>query len=335
MVGTCRQILLAELPEGRLAASNFRIGEAPMPTPDAGEVLLRTLYVTLDASNRAWMQGPTYRSALKAGEVMYGRALAEVVESRAEGLKPGDIVWAETGWRDWAAMPGARVGKRPRIDPLTHLLSIYGISGMTAYFGLLDCGRPQPGETVVVSAAGGAVGTLAGQIARLQGARVVGIAGGADKCAWLKRDLGFDDAIDHRAPDLRARLREACPLGIDVYFDNTGGEILEACLAEMAQHGRIACCGSVSTYDGPSPAAGPRGVPGLIVTKRLSLTGFIATDFDDRRGAAITQLRAWVESGRLKVIEDISDGLESLPEALVGLLAGANRGKRIVRVASP
>jgi NADPH-dependent curcumin reductase CurA len=203
---------------------------------------------------------------------------------------------------------------------------------MTAYFGLLDCGRPQPGETVVVSAAGGAVGTLAGQIARLMGARVVGIAGGADKCAWLVRELGFEAAVDHRAGDLRARLRDACPGGIDVYFDNTGGSILEACLIEMANHGRIACCGSVSTYDGAAPPHGARGVPGLLVTKRLTLTGFIATDFNDRRPAAIAQLRAWIERGDLKVVEDVIDGLENLPAALVGLLAGDNRGKRMVRV---
>lgn len=334
MTEMSRRIVLTALPEDRLSISSFALEEAPRPKPAEGEVLLRTLFITLDASNRAWMQGPTYRSALRAGEVMYGRALAEVTESWAEGLAPGDLVWAETGWRDWAVMPARLVQKRPRIDPLTHLLSVYGVSGMTAYFGLIDCGRPRPGDTVVVSAAAGAVGTLAGQIARLMGARVVGVAGGAEKCAWLVRELGFHAAVDRRAGDLRQRLRDACPGGVNVYFDNTGGEILEACLIEMANHGRIVCCGSVSTYDGPAPRTGPRGVPGLVVTKRLTLAGFIASDFDDRRPAAIAQLRAWIERGELKVVEDVIEGLENLPAALVGLLAGDNLGKRMVRVAT-
>ena len=329
-----RQIVLETLPEGQLSTANFRLEEVERPRPAEGELLLRVLYITLDASNRAWMQGPTYRAALKAGEVMYGRALAEVVESWAEGLAPGDLVFAETGWREWAVMPGRLAQKRPKTTPLTHLLSVYGISGLTAYHGLLDLGRPAPGDTVVVSAAAGAVGTLAGQIAKLNGCRVVGIAGGAEKCEWLVRELGYDAAIDRRAGALRAALREACPNGIDVYFDNTGGEIFEAALFNMANHGRIVCCGGVSGYDGPGGEPGPRGVPGLIVTKRLTLSGFIVTDFASRREAALAELRGWVESGQLKVIEDVSEGLEGLPAALVGLLAGENRGKRIVRVAS-
>jgi NADPH-dependent curcumin reductase CurA len=327
-----RQILLDSLPEGRLSTRNFRLVEVDRPKPAEGEVLLRPIYITLDASNRAWMQGPTYRSALRAGEVMYGRALAEVVESWAEGLAPGDIVFAETGWRDWAVMPGRLVQKRPRIEPLSHLLSVYGISGLTAYHGLLDLGRPKRGDTVVISAAGGAVGTIAGQIAKLKGCRVVGVAGGPEKCEWLRRDLGYDAMVDHRAGNVRAALREACPNGIDVYFDNTGGDILQAALFEMANHGRIVCCGGVASYDGPGDQAGPRAVPGLIVTKRLTLTGFIVTDFADRRDAALAELKGWVDSGQIKVIEHITDGLETLPEALVGLLAGENRGKRMVRI---
>jgi NADPH-dependent curcumin reductase CurA len=333
MSGLNRQIVLASLPEGRLSTANFRMTEAERPAPGEGEVLLRNLYITLDASNRAWMQGPTYRAALKAGEVMYGRALAEVVESRAEGLAAGDLVFAESGWREWATMPGRFAQKRPRSEPLTHQLSVYGISGLTAYHGLLDCGRPAPGETVVVSAAGGAVGTLVGQIAKIKGCRAVAIAGGPEKCDWLGRELGYDAAVDYKAGDLRARLSAACPNGIDVYFDNVGGATLEACLTLMNLHGRIAACGSVGSYDGPAPEAGPRGVPGLIVTKRLVMTGFIVTDFAARREPALAELRGWVESGQLKVIEHVTEGLEGLPAALVGLLAGENRGKRIVKVA--
>src|SRR5580698_2946848 len=328
-----RQIVLAALPEGRLTTDCFRLEEAERPEPREGEVLLKVLYITLDASNRAWMQGPTYRAALKAGEVMYGRALAEVVESWAEGFAPGDIVFAETGWREWAVMPGKLLQKRPRTEPLSHLLSVYGISGLTAYFGMIHVGEQQPGDMVVISAAGGAVGTIAGQIARIGGARVVGIAGGPEKCAWLTREMGYHIALDYRAGDLREQLREACPNGIDLYFDNVGGEVLEACLPAMANNGRIACCGSVSTYDGAAPAAGPRGLPGLLVTKRLIMSGFIVTDFNAGRERALQDLRGWVDSGRIKVPEHITEGLETLPAALVGLLAGENFGKRMVKVA--
>src|SRR5579864_7536834 len=268
-----RQIILAELPQDRLATAHFRLEAVERPSPGPGEVLLRVLYITLDASNRAWMQGATYAAALRAGQVMYGRALAEVVESRAESLAPGQLVWAETGWRDWAVMPARLAQKRQRSEPLTHILSVYGITGLTAYHGLLDLGRPEPGDTVVVSAAAGAVGTLVGQIAKLKGARAIGIAGGPDKCAWLTAELGYDAALDYKAGDLRRRLRELAPHGVDVYFDNVGGEVFEAALFNMANHGRIVCCGSVSQYDRAPPQHGPRGVPGLIVTKRLKVEG--------------------------------------------------------------
>jgi NADPH-dependent curcumin reductase CurA len=328
-----RQIVLAALPDGRLSTECFRLEEVPRPSPREGEVLLKALYITLDASNRAYMQGATYAAALKAGDVMYGRALAEVAESRADGFALGELVFAEMGWRDWAAMPARLLQKRPRTDPLSHQLSVYGISGLTAYFGLLEVGRLKAGDTVVISAAGGAVGTIAGQIARVGGARVVGIAGGAEKCARLTGELGYHACLDHRAGDLRGALRQACPDGVDLYFDNVGGEILETCLPQMVIGGRIACCGSVSTYDGPSPVAGPRGLPGLLVTRRLTMAGFLVSDFNARRDRALADLRGWVESGALKVPEHITEGLETLPAALVGLLAGENFGKRMVKVA--
>jgi hypothetical protein len=289
--------------------------------------------VSLDAANRAWMQGATYRSALQSGDVMAGGALAEVVESRSERLAPGDLVFADTGWQEWAAVSARGLTPLPRMQPLTHLLSVFGVAGLTAYFGLLDCGRPRSGETVVVSAAAGSVGSIVGQIARIKGCRTVGIAGGAAKCALLQSELGFAAAVDYKAGDTRRALRAACPDGVDVYFDNVGGDILEACLFNMNTHGRIACCGAVSQYDGEPPAHGPRGVPGLIVTKRLILTGFVVMDFYDRRQAALEELKGWVESGQLKVCEDVMQGLESLPDALIGLLAGDNIGKRMVKVA--
>ncbi len=211
-------------------------------------------------------------------------------------------------------------------------MSVYGIAGLTAYFGLLNVGRPQAGETVVVSAAAGSVGSIVGQIAKLKGCHVVGIAGGADKCNWLKSELGFDAAVDYKAEPVFKALKAAAPKGIDVYFDNVGGDILEACLFQMNNRGRIACCGAISQYDGAPSATGPRGVPGLIVVKRLIMQGFIVTDFNDQRDKALADLQAWVASGKIKVQEDIVNGLENTPQALIGLLAGENRGKRMVKV---
>jgi NADPH-dependent curcumin reductase CurA len=326
-----RQIVIEQLPQGRLGPEHFRLRESPAPTPADGEVLLRTRYVSLDAANRAWMQGATYRSALKAGQVMAGGALAEVTESRASHFSPGDLVFADTGWQEYVALPARQLTKLARVEPLTHLISVYGVAGLTAYFGLLECGKPQPGETVVVSAAAGAVGEIVGQIAKIKGCRTVGITGGAAKCKLLTEELRFDAAVDYKAGDVGRALKAACPDGIDVYFDNVGGDILEACLFNMKVRGRIACCGAVSQYDSAAPH-GPRGVPGLIVTKRLTLRGFLVSDFYQHREQALSELKGWVDSGQLKVHEDIINGLENLPAALIGLLAGQNVGKRMVKV---
>lgn len=333
MAETNRQIVLDRLPQGdKLAREHFRLIETAPPSPGEGEVLLRTRFISLDAANRAWMQGATYRSALESGQVMAGGALAEVVQSNVPHLKPGDVIFADTGWQDYAVLPGKRLAKLPPMEPMTHLMSVYGIAGLTAYFGLLKCGRPKAGETVVVSAAAGSVGSIVGQIARIKGCRVVGVAGGAEKGRWLVEALGFDAALDYKAGGLRQQMKEAVPEGIDVYFDNTGGEIFETCLFAMKNFGRIACCGAVSQYDGAAPPHGPRGVPGLIVTKRLTLQGFVVMDFDDEREAALKELQGWVASGELKVQEDIIEGLENTPAALIGLLHGENRGKRMVKV---
>src|SRR5271170_3314231 len=196
------QVILAEKPRGKLALENFQFAEAEIPRPADGEVLVKARYVSLDAANRAWMQGVTYRAALGAGEVMAGGSLAEVVESRAHHLAPGDLVFADTGWQEYAAVPAKHLQKLPKLEPLTHLLSVYGVTGLTAYFGLLRIGDPKPGETVVVSAAAGAVGSIVGQIAKIRGANVIGVAGGAEKCAWLKDQLGFDEAVDYKAGDV-------------------------------------------------------------------------------------------------------------------------------------
>src|SRR3954468_19090115 len=327
-----RQILLVEKPTGKLGPEHFKMVNGAVPEPKDGEVLVKTRYISLDAANRAWMHGATYRAAVEANTVMAGGGIAEVVASKAPGLAPGDIVFGDTGWQDYAAVPAKHLTKMPRMEPLTHLLSIYGIAGLTAYFGLLDVGKPKPGETVVVSAAAGSVGSLVGQIAKLKGCRVIGIAGGADKCHWLTSELGFDATVDYKDGAVFKALKAAAPDGIDVYFDNVGGDILEACLPQMNMHGRIACCGAVSQYDGAPSATGPRGVPGLIVVKRLIMQGFIVMDFMDRRETALSDLQSWVAAGKLNVQEDVIDGLENTPKALIGLLAGENRGKRMIKV---
>ena len=327
-----RQVLLVEKPAGKLAPEHFKMSQSNIPEIKDGEVLLRVRYISLDAANRAWMHGATYRAAVEANTVMAGGGIAEVVASKAPGLVAGDVVFGDTGWQDYAAVPAKHLSKMPRIEPMTHLLSIYGFAGLTAYFGLLHVGHPKAGETVVVSAAAGSVGSIVGQIAKIKGCHVVGIAGGAGKCHWLTSELGFDAAVDYKDGAMFKALKAAAPKGIDVYFDNVGGDILEACLAQMNLRGRIACCGAISQYDGAPSATGPRGVPGLIVVKRLIMQGFIVMDFMDQRNQALADLQSWVASRELKVQEDVIDGLENTPQALIGLLAGENRGKRIIRL---
>ena len=327
-----RQILLVEKPVGKLGPEHFRMSNAAIPEPKDGEALVRVHYISLDAANRAWMHGATYRAAVEANSVMAGGSIAEVVASKADGLKAGDIVFGDTGWQDYAAIPAKHLTRMPKLEPMTHLLSVFGIAGLTAYFGLLDVAKPKSGETVVVSAAAGSVGSIVGQIARIKGCHVVGIAGGKDKCDWLTSELGFDAAVDYKGGAVFKALRAAVPKGIDVYFDNVGGDILEACLPLMNNRGRISCCGAISQYDGAPQATGPRGVPGLIVVKRLIMQGFIVMDFMDQRDKALSELQSWVSSGKLKVQEDIINGLENTPRALIGLLAGENRGKRMIKL---
>ncbi len=327
-----RQWLYAKQPQGRIGADTFQWTETAIPTPRDGEALVRTRLLSLDPANRAWMMGKTYRDALEPGQVMSGFAIGEVVESRVPGLARGDIVEGDWGWQDYAALPARRLTKRTTQAPLELLIGPLSVTGLTAYFGLLEVGRPKLGDTVLVSAAAGAVGTMVGQIARLAGCRVVGTAGGQDKCDWLVRELGFDAAIDYKAGGVRRAIAAACPAGIDVYFDNTGGPVLEAALSLMNLRGRIVCCGNVSQYDVEKPAPGPVAVPGLVVTKRLRLEGFIVMDFYDRRAEAESRLAAWVGDGRIKAVVDVIDGLDKAPAALIGLFAGRNRGKMAVRV---
>ena len=327
-----RQWRYAKQPQGKIGPDTFQWTETAIPAPREGEALVRTRMLSLDPANRAWMMGKTYRDALEPGQVMSGFALGEVVESKSGGLKAGDIVEGDWGWQDYAALPARRLTKRTTKAPFELLIGPLSITGLTAYFGLLNIGQPKPGDTVLVSAAAGAVGTMAGQIAKLAGCRVVGTAGGQDKCDWLVRDLGFDAAVDYKAGGVYRALKAVCPNGIDVYFDNTGGPVLDAALSLMNLRGRIVCCGNVSQYDVEKPAPGPMAVPGLVVTKRLRLEGFVVMDFFDQRAEAEARLARWVEEGKIKAIVDIVDGLDKAPQALIGLFEGRNKGKMAVRV---
>ncbi len=327
-----RQITVRELPVGTLGPEHFEAVDADLPPPGEGQARIRTILMSIDAANRAWMQGATYREAVKTGDVMHTYAIGEVVESNDPKLSPGDIVATESGWAAQANIRASRAMKLPAIKPLSHLLSVYGIAGKTAYHGLIQVGQPKAGETVVVSAAAGSVGMYVGQIAKALGCRAVGIAGGAEKCAWVTEELGFDACVDYRDPHWHRALKAAAPDGVDIYFDNVGGAVLETTLFQMNDKGRVVCCGAISQYDSTAPS-GPRNLPGLIVVKRLRMEGFIVMDFAAQDAKATADLQQWVASGQIKVVEDIVEGLENAPQALIGLLAGDNRGKRMVRVA--
>ena len=327
-----RQILLVERPSGRLEERHFRPVDSTIGEPGPGEVLCRTILLSIDPANRAWMRGRTYREQLSEGEVMAGFTLAEVVAENGTNISAGTIVAADNGWQEYAIHPASRVRPLKVQGTLTHYMSVLGITGLTAYFGLLDIGRPQKGETVVVSAAAGATGNVVGQIARIMGCHVVGIAGSDEKNAILRRDLGFDATVNYKSDSLREDLRAACPNRIDVYFDNVGGPLLDAVLPVMNLHGRVVCCGVVSQYDADGPAVGSRLVPGILVVSRLRMEGFIVSDYEARWPEAEGRLAEWTASGDLKVLEEVLEGLDAAPGALIGLLAGANTGKRMVRV---
>lgn len=326
------EITIAEIPQGAIQESNFAAREVAVPTPGEGEILVRTILMSLDAANRAWMQGATYRDAVTGGDPMPTFTLGEVVTSKADGFAPGDIVTGGGFWANYVILKGKETQKVSEARPLSHQISLYGIAGKTAYHGLMQIGVPKEGETVVVSAAGGSVGTLVGQMAKAKGCKVVGIAGGREKCDWLVNELGFDACVDYKADNLFPDLKAACPDGIDIYYDNVGGPILETVLFQMNLFGRIICCGAVSQYD-TGEMYSPRGIPGLLVVKRLKMQGFIVMDYAKHDGEFEDDVATWIATGKLRVIEDIVDGLENAPKALIGLLHGENRGKRMVRVA--
>jgi NADPH-dependent curcumin reductase CurA len=329
-----RQVIIASLPSGALAASDFEVRSAPMPEPADGEVLLKVLALTIGAGQRAGLQGSaSYAGAPEAGRLMGGSGVATVIASRSSDVPEGALVSGFTGWQEHAVLPAKGVQVLAAgTDPAT-ALGVLGTNGITAYFGLLDVGVPAAGETVVVSAAAGSVGHVVGQIAKIKGCRVVGIAGSADKCSMLTGELGFDVAVDHHDPDFRNAFKDATPDRINVYFDNTGGPVLESALFRMAPGGRIACCGVVSQYDTSTPGPGPRGVPGLLVNNRVRMQGFLVFDYADRYEEARRQMSAWIADGSLRPKTTEFDGLDEAPQAFVELLNGRTVGTTIVNVA--
>jgi len=327
-----RQILISRRPSGRLAADDFAHVAGPMPEPAVGDVVCRTILLSIDPANRAWMQGRTYRDQLGTGEVMAGFTISEVIDSNGTALPTGTLVAGEAGWQEYAALPTSSLHVVEPIGPVTHELNVLGITGLTAYFGLLAVGRPRAGETVLVSAAAGATGNVVGQLARIHGCRVVGIAGSDHKNSLLTDELEFDAAVNHRSERFDDELRRACPDGVDVYFDNVGGSVLERSLRLLREGGRVVFCGAVAHYDGDDRTGGITFHPGRMVVRRLRLEGFLVSDFMSEWAAARTAIAGWIADGSLRVLEDVVDGLDAAPNALVGLLAGDNVGKRIVRV---
>jgi NADPH-dependent curcumin reductase CurA len=313
----------------------WRTDETPRPGP--GEVLTRTLLLSVDPANRGWMSStpPSYIPGVAIGSTVRSTSIDEVVQSNHPDFAPGDVVEAMSGWQDFAVAPAHALRKVKPRGALTHELSLYGLSGLTAYVGLMDIGRPLPGETVYVSAAAGSVGTIVGQLAKAAGCRVVGSAGSDAKCRWLVEELGFDAAVNYKDGPLRKRLREVCPNGIDVYFDNTGGDALQSALLLANERARIVCCGVISRWTAENLNEGIKGVPGLIAMKSLLMQGFIVFDHLHRRAQVEGLLSRLVADGRLKIHEDIVEGLENAPAALAGLFAGENSGKRMIRVAQP
>ncbi|WP_420102667.1 NADP-dependent oxidoreductase [Bosea sp. (in: a-proteobacteria)] len=332
------RIVLASRPEGRPTPANFRLERAPMPSLGDGQVLLKTLYLSLDPYMRGRMSAAkSYAAPVEIGQVMEGGTVAEVVESRDAAFKPGDIVLSYSGWQSHAAVSAKGLRKLdPQAAPVTTALGVLGMPGFTAYAGLLTIGQPKPGETLVVAAASGPVGSAVGQIARLKGARAVGIAGGPEKCAFVRETFGFDEVIDHRDPQMADKLAAACPGGIDVYFENVGGHVWDAVFPLFNSFARIPVCGLVAQYNATGAFPGPDRLPLLmrdILSKSLTIRGFIQREFVPTQGKAFQEeMTRWVAEGAIRYKEDIVEGLENAPEALIGLLEGKNFGKLIVKV---
>ncbi len=330
-----KQWVLAKRPHGMISEANWKLQEVPVAPLADGEALVQVQYLSCDPAMRGWMEDrPSYLPPVAMGAVMRAGGVGRVLESRSSGLTAGDVVEGLFGWQQYAVVkPGTLMGanKLPAGVAPNHALGVLGTTGLTAYFGLLDLGKPKAGETVVVSGAAGATGSIAGQIARIKGCKVIGIAGGPDKCAWLTKEARFDAAIDYKAGDVGGQLRKLAPQGVDVFFDNVGGEILDAVLAQIRMKARVVLCGGISAYNEITPPPGPRNLMNLVI-QRARMEGFIVIDYAAKFAEGRAEMKRWMDAGELAHQEDVLLGIEKAPEALIRLFSGKNLGKQLVRV---
>ncbi len=331
-----RRWVLTSRPQTTVSPRNFELQQSPLPDLREGEFLVRNHYLSFEPAQRGWLNDvPSYIPPVAIGEVMRSMAVGEVIASRHSDYQVGDRLQGGFGWQEYAISDGRGLFPVTRIAaniPMSYPLHIYGLTGLTAYFGLLELGRPRAGDTVVISGAAGATGSTAGQIAKLLGCRVIGIAGGQAKCQWLTDELGFDAAIDYKSESVDQRLNSLCKNAINVFYDNVGGPILDAALVNLANHARVVLCGGIASgYQASELPPGPKNYMQLVI-RRSRMEGFIVLDYVDRYGPAIEQLQAWVEAGQIKVKEHVVEGIEHCPAALAGLFAGANFGKQLVKI---
>ncbi len=325
---------LARRPVGGFQDGDFTWTEQPVPDLAAGEVLVRAVYLSLDPTNRVWASQDSYLPAVKLGDVMRGGGIGVVEESKNPAFAAGEIVQGLFGWQQFFISTGKDLQKLPKLPvPLDAWSGLLGHIGLTAYYGLLEIGLPKAGETLVVSTAAGAVGSLVGQIGKIKGCRVIGLTGSDEKCEWIVKDLGYDAAINYKKENVAEALKRECPKGIDVYFDNVGGEILNEVLGQIALRGRIVCCGMISMYNATAPVPGPSNIVNL-VSRRARMEGFIVLDYQARAEECFRDLIGWWASGKLKYRVDVSEGIESAPQAIRRLFDGSNAGKLLVRVSS-
>lgn len=326
-----RIIVLKDIPKAGLSKSCFSIAETPLMEPSHNQVLIKVKLLSIDAAIRAWMQGPTYRPAVKAGDIMPAYGLGEVISSKSDSLNKGDLVSGELNWSDYTIKTASYLTKISPTPDLSELLTFKGIAGLTAYHGLFNVSKIKMSDTILVSSAAGSVGTFVCQIAKVIGCRVIALTGSQKKCAWVEKNLGVEKCFNYRDQDISQKLKQNYPEGFNVFFDNVGGSLLEKMLYQMALKGRVVCCGAISQYNTDEPFY-PRNIPGILITKRLRLEGFIVMDFQHKNSEALDKLSKWFISGALKVFSEEYDGLENAPEALINLLEGKNLGKTIVKV---
>ena len=329
-----KQVLIAAIPVGAVKHSDFKFVDTDIPRPDQGEILVKVHYLSMDPAMKGWMENRGgYMAPLAIGDVMRAFGVGEIVESQSDRFKAGEFICGLLGWQQYSLMDGADASLYT-VDPsypLSAYLGVLGVTGFTAYFGLLDIGKPKEGEVVVISGAGGAVGTTAGQIAKLKGCRVIGIAGSDEKNLWLKESLGFDEVINYKTENVADKLDEYCPNGMDIYFDNVGGDVLDLALDRLRKFARVVLCGGISRYNKTGQIPGPENYFNLIFRSAL-MQGYIVGDYQARYPEALDNLKAWLESGKLQYAEDIQPGIENLPDTMMRLFDGRNKGKQLAKL---